>query len=170
MQAHRRPKEAHVVAALEAAAAAHGLGEVQPLVLHELEELGENPATGRKIVRPVVVDNTKAHRTSVHERHAFASAYMDGKVKGHRPAARGARGGEAHVVHGDSIAQGERLRVQLEAAKAKRASERESRVLELAAKLEAKDVDLAALARTAEPGELRDALVLLGVKPEGDAS
>lgn len=158
------PKEAHVILALESVAKACGLAcpvNDEPITL----TLVEPDAQGRN--RIVTKDNTLEHRKAVNGRRGLADAYARGmKLPVKVPRSESHEPKEAHVILGDNEAIGHRVKLALEANKAKKAKERAELVKAIAVAIEANPADAVPLSKKHGPAIVADALASLGVSDD----
>lgn len=165
---HARHKEAHVVRAIEAALSVAGIANPKdvPLTMIELEELPQEDEKQPKRFRQVTVDNTKAH-SEAHARHRLAHEAALRDPKAPFPRAEHRTDKEAHVVLGDSIALGHRIKRELEAAKKAASSARDERITKLAALLEKDPANAITLAPVTPADELGEAAKIVATKIAG---
>lgn len=167
---HSRFKEAHQVAAFESAFIAAGgtHPDDEPATISVMEELPRGkdaPEDQPKRFRAVELDNSKAcNAAAASLRLAEEAIYRgsEGAPRIHRGA--GCEGKEAHVVLGDSIAIGHKVKAALEARNVRLAAERLERVKTIAAALAKDPASAIELAQKHDAAELTDALKTLGVE------
>ncbi len=160
---HGQPKEAHVVKAMTDALEAAGAPKEER---DELTVLKEGPEIdGQKTYVPTVVDNRKranAARTS----RALAIEGINQGAKGAPKIHNGSSSANpigAHLIVGDSIAQGYAIKAALEKKKERDAADRAALVKQVKDELAANPASAVTLAQRIPSDVIAEALKALGV-------